>query len=271
MTGEPPLETGWLPTTSDGDTLLRRYLLNLADSTAAITRSLGGRERRDERFALADAGRPAGFASSGLLLQPVVDDAVAETLAEVAHFYGFGSDEVRGEVTLFSPWPTPDLRPHGWHLVGHPPLHLLPAGAVAPPPPAGLRIERVADEETLARWERVAVAAYPFRDLRGFGRGALLGEGILADDCHRLWLGSVGETDLAAAQAHLAHGLTDVLLVATLRQARRQGYGAAMTWAAVTAEPEQPTMLLSSDDGRPVYDRMGFLPLSRWTLWYRYR
>ena len=52
MTVEAPLETGWLPTTPDGDTLLRRYLLSLADSTAAITRSLGGRVRRDERFVL---------------------------------------------------------------------------------------------------------------------------------------------------------------------------------------------------------------------------
>ncbi len=270
MADEQSLETGWLPTTPAGDTLLRRYLLNLADGTAAITRSLGGCVLRDERFALADAGRAAGFASSGLLLQPVVDGG-SETIDAVARFYGFGDGQVRGEVTLFSPWPTPDLRPLGWQPVGHPPLHLLPSGATPPPPPGDLRIERVDDEAKLERWERTAVAAYPFRDLRGYGRGALLGGDVLADDRLRLWLGSVGETDVAAAQAFVAHGVTDVLLVATLRQARRKGYGAAMTWAAVATEPDLPTMLLSSDDGRPVYDRMGFLPLARWTLWYRYR
>ena len=265
-----PLETGWLPTTPAADTLLRRHALNLVEANAAIAGSLGGRVLRDERFFLADVGRPAGFASSGLLVQPL-DDRGGETLAAVDAFYGFGNGQARSEITLFSPWPMRDLRPHGWQLVGHPPLHLLPRGAIPSPPPPELRIARVTDEASLERWERTAVAAYPFRDLRGFGRGALLGAAILGDDRHRLWLGTVDGTDVAAAQAFVANGVTNVLLIATARQARRRGYGAAMTWAAVGTAPEQPTMLLSSDAGRPVYERMGFLPLTRWTLWYRYR
>lgn len=270
MAERAPLEPGEFPTTLADAATPRRYALNLADATAAIARSLGGRVLRDERFALADADRPAGFASSGLLLEPV-PPGDAETIAAVAGFYGFADGRDRSGVSLFNPWPTPDLRPHGWRPVAHPSLHLLPTGATPPPPPPPeLRIERVADEEALARWERTAVAAYPFRDLRGFGRGSLLGGAVLADDRHCLWIGRVEEADVAVGQAFVAHGLTNVLMVATLRHARRNGYGTAMTWAAVTTEPDLPTMLLSSEDGRPVYDRMGFLPLSRWTLWYRY-
>ena len=35
--------------------------------------------------------------------------------------------------------------------------------------------------------------------------------------------------------------------------------------------PSLPAMLLSSEDGRPVYERMGFLPLLRLTFWHRAR
>ncbi|MCC6315456.1 MAG: N-acetyltransferase, partial [Thermomicrobiales bacterium] len=35
--------------------------------------------------------------------------------------------------------------------------------------------------------------------------------------------------------------------------------------------PALPALLLSSDEGRPVYARMGFLPLLRWTYWSRRR
>jgi hypothetical protein len=45
------------------------------------------------------------------------------------------------------------------------------------------------------------------------------------------------------------------------------GYGAALTWRATLTEAGLPAILLASDDGRPVYQRMGFLPLLRFTVW----
>jgi len=50
---------------------------------------------------------------------------------------------------------------------------------------------------------------------------------------------------------------------------RGKGYGAAVTEAAATAVPEEPAVLLASDDGRHVYERTGFLAVDRWTLWTR--
>jgi hypothetical protein len=44
-----------------------------------------------------------------------------------------------------------------------------------------------------------------------------------------------------------------------------------LTSRAALAEPGLPAMLLSSDMGRRIYDRMGFLPLYRFSLWYRGR
>ena len=40
-----------------------------------------------------------------------------------------------------------------------------------------------------------------------------------------------------------------------------------MTWTATLSSPEQPAMLIASDLGRPIYERMGYLPVSRCTLW----
>lgn len=72
---------------------------------------------------------------------------------------------------------------------------------------------------------------------------------------------------MAAALSHA--GLTLVEYVAVLPQGRGQGAGAAVTWAATLSEPEQPAVLIASDDGRPVYERMGYRAIERWTAWLR--
>lgn len=59
----------------------------------------------------------------------------------------------------------------------------------------------------------------------------------------------------------------DVDWVAVLPQARGRGYGGAVTSAALAVAPELPAMLISSDDGHPVYRRLGFWDLFRATMW----
>lgn len=53
--------------------------------------------------------------------------------------------------------------------------------------------------------------------------------------------------------------------------ARGRGFGEAITWQATRAAPKLPALLLASDAGCPVYERMGYLPLFRFTLWHRTR
>ena len=64
---------------------------------------------------------------------------------------------------------------------------------------------------------------------------------------------------LATATAFSGHGLTLLEGVAALPRARGRGAGAAAARAATTAFPDQPAVLLASDDGQPVYERMGYL------------
>lgn len=265
------LETGWLPTTPVGDTYLRRFLWNWADVCAATARSFGGHVLDTDAMRLADAGRPGAFSNCATLTQPLTAESAEDLLAKVNTFFGFDDPSRTGEVLLISAWPTGDLRPLGWSLMGHPPVHILPQGIPKRDAPPALRIVQVEDPELLHTWEQTVSRGYPLEGLQDAPAGALASPSLLADSHYGAWVGFVDDRPVAASTAWAAHGVVNVTLVATLPDERRKGYGEAMTWAGSDLDPTLPTMLLSSDDGRPVYERMGYLPLQRMTLWYRSR
>ena len=267
----PPLETGWLPTTPVDDTYLRQFLLNWAGMTASTALSLGGSTLDLPTVLMADSGRPAAFSNCATLMQPLSTETVSATLAEIAAFFAFDDPSRRGEVLLVSVWPSGNLRPAGWSLMGHPPVFLLPAGAKPSATPADLRIEEVRDLDALHAWERVAIEGYPLDALAGAPPGSLAAKSWLEESRSRLWVGWVDDRPVCASSAWTEHGINGVTLVATVPEARRRGFGEALTWRAALADPSLPAMLLSSDAARPVYERMGFLPLLRITLWYRNR
>jgi len=267
----PQLETGWLPTTAVGDTYLRRFLLNWASMCSVAARLAGGYTQDLPSVLMADAGRPRGFTNCATLMQPLAAETAAETLDAIAAFSAFDDSSHRGEVLLVSAWPTGDLRPAGWNLMGHPPLHLLPAAAVPRTAPPELDAQEVRDLEALHAWERVAIEGYPLDGLASAPAGTVTAESWLEEPRLRLWVGRVGNRPVSASSAWIEHGINNVALVATVPDARGRGFGEALTWRAARADPSLPAMLISSDAGRSIYERMGFLPLQRITLWYRTR
>jgi GNAT superfamily N-acetyltransferase len=227
--------------------------------------AMGGRCLRDEGVVAADMGRPAGFFNAAVLQQPLPVERVAEVAGRLRAHYEGG----RGEVWLFSPWPTPDLRPFGWELAGHPPLMLRPP---APAPadarrPAELAIEEVTDAAAVEAFEAVCRRGYPMPELEDLPPGSFLDRRALADGRLRAWIGRKDEQPVAASMAFVDTNLVDVTLVATLPELRGRGYGAALTWQATLVAAALPAMLLASDPGRPVYERMGYLPLLRFSAW----
>jgi predicted GNAT family acetyltransferase len=78
---------------------------------------------------------------------------------------------------------------------------------------------------------------------------------------------SVDGRPVAGSMAINSRGLVAVEMVATLPEARGKGFGAAVTATAALSAPDLPSALIASDDGRSVYERLGFLPISRFTLW----
>src|SRR6186997_3355708 len=116
------LATGWDAGTPASDSLLRAFSLSMADP--AIGERLGHRTRATDAYGAVDYGVPAGFGNVATLLQPLPYAGWEQVLDDLEGFFAGTPDRTAptGHVLLFSPWPTPDLRPRGWRLYGHPPV-----------------------------------------------------------------------------------------------------------------------------------------------------
>jgi hypothetical protein len=260
MGDEGHLTTGWEPGLPATDTITRAAIDN---HVALVAHQAHGKATLlTDRVAAGDHGSPSLFLNAGILRQPVLD-AHDPVLAEVEAFFGARRG---GPGCLFSPWPTPDLRDRGWQLGGHPPLMVLAAGAVAPPPPAALRIAEVGQGVDPDDFGRVLVEGYPVTELQPYQPGCVFATDAFTDG-QRGWVGHEGDVAVAAAIGLEQDHVVGVHFVATLPAARGRGYGEALTWAAANPGLGRPSILVSSDLGRRVYERMGYLSIDRWTLW----
>ena len=259
-----PLTTGWEPDLDVSDSLLRRYLFHNADLTAAIADAAGGRVLRRAGVVAADVGRPSGYWNAATLLAP--PDDLAATLAELADFYAGG----HGEVVLWSAWPTGDLRPHGWRLSGHPPLLVRPPASVVPVDlPAGSEatVERVFDAEALSRWERTAVEGYPFPELADEPPGAVAPAALLDDPRFGFWAAPGVDDPGAIAMGFRSRGLGSLALGVSRPERRHHGLWQGLCAARLAWFAEDWAAGVFSDFSRRGAERLGFVPLTRFTLW----
>lgn len=266
---QPALTTGWEADVAPGDTVLRRFLLHLAESSASVAEASGAPEgtqagvlRRPD-VCVADTGRPAGFFNSVVLLQPPAAEAWPALLGDVEERLAGGS----GDAFLWSAWPTPDLRPRGWQLMGHPPLLVRPPGGRLPPAPAGLRIAEVRDAAGLDDWARVATEGYPLTELVPYRPGTLLDARILADRRWRFWVGYDDGRPVACGTLFVSHGLAQLALGATRPGVRGRSYWYGLVRERLLAEPGLLSGGVFSDDSRPGVEALGYLPILRLTLW----
>ena len=246
------LRTGWEDTTPSSDTLTLAALRAMDERAAAWAEAAGGRVARPPGLNIADAGSPCLFYNAASAAAPLDLDLAAAAVA------AFPPDR---PFVLLSPHPTPDLQPAGLQLMGHPPLMVRPPGGAAPALPPGVTVTEVCDPATLPTWDAVLAA--------GFGLPTSPAPPGLLGGPARFWLGHVDGEPVATALSWAGHGVVDVECVATLATHRRRGVGAAVTWAATLADPARPAVLISSDDGAGVYRAMGYLPITRWTMWFR--
>ena len=257
---EEQLTTGWEPDVPAGDTLVRRSVLVHASWAVTVAESLGRPARRTDRWAGGFIGERGSLTNPVVVLQPLDASGWAEVIAEAGELV-----PPPVPFLLLSPFPTPDLRSHGLALVGHPPLMVRPPGGDAPALAPGVELHEVRDADGLAVAERVLIEGYPMPEAQG---GGIFAAPIL-DGPTRVWLAHVDGEPAAVAAAHVAGDAVLVEYVAALSQLRGRGAGAAATWAATLAQPDLPAVLLASDDGRPLYERMGYVPIERWSAWLR--
>lgn len=254
------LTNGWEADAPADDTLVRQAATVHASWAVAVAQALGRPWRQTDRWTGALVGESGALTNPVILTQPVGEQEAADLVGEI-------SDLIPAEVTYFllSPWLSPDFSRHRLALLGHPPL-MVRFPAPKPRPDAdGVEVREVGDAEGLAVAERVLVEGYP---MPGTAPGTVLAAGLLGGST-RVWVGYVDGQPVSVAAAHQAGGATLVEYVAALPAARGRGAGAAVTWAATLADPGAPALLIASDDGRPTYERMGYVAIERWTAWLR--
>jgi GNAT superfamily N-acetyltransferase len=265
MPAGPRLEDGWSTMSPATDNVLLDASRAMVEAYADLGRAVGGAvvDHPELGLYVMDMRSPCLFGNQAHLTRPLTDAEVPAVVQALRAGYQPGG----GPYLVFSSWPTSDLRPHGFHLAGHPPLMLRPRGtAPAALTVAGLRIVEVRTEAELADFERALVEGYPAPALQPWTPQCFYPPAALDTGWH-FYVGYEGDRAVATASAWVGEWLTLVEMVSTRPECRGRGYGAAITAVAQSADPANPAVLLASDPGRPVYEGLGYIPLLRFTLW----
>lgn len=196
-------------------------------------------------------GVPAPFFNGGWVTQPASPSDIGSALE---HLRGSGMPFV---LHVRSDLPSAErlLSPFGIDPDG-----VLPCLAIEPVPvpqaPPELVMRRVGDAE----WD-------DFLDATGRGFGmpramveALYAPALLAMPGVRAYVGYAGEEPVTVSTSFRSDATLGIYSVATVAEARGNGYGTAATWHLLRdAEPGwEVAVLQASDMGRPIYERMGF-------------
>ena len=134
--------------------------------------------------------------------------------------------------------------------------------------PEGVEIVPVTDPELLAGLVDVEVGA--FETDRPVAEG-LLAPSQLSLPNVRLYAAIADGRAVAQAVTNTQRGAVGVFGVATLPEYRRRRIGTAITAFAIDDVRDEADLawLQSTEMGRPLYERMGFRPVSDWDVWVR--
>jgi hypothetical protein len=143
-------------------------------------------------------------------------------------------------------------------------------GRTPPPSPCCLHRElelvAVSTEAEVYEFEAVSV--------RGFGGeddtiepGTFHPPTILEDEAMKMFIGRMDGQPVGAAMGYRTDAAVGVFGVTTVASARRRGYGAALTRAAMLTETGLPAVLAPSEEGEGVYLKLGFEPVGALTIW----
>ena len=253
---EEALVNGWDQSTPVSDNIVGNYLATLVDRLLSTARLTEGRWKSTDNALFMDLASAYIFDNTAVCFGPLSDVDIDEVCETAADFFPDGR-----QWTLLCLNARTDLAHKGLSLLGHPPLMYRPLGGQGPAVPPGLRILPVTTRAELADFERTLVDAYPLP------RGSSVVDPRILGPEFKAWVGYVDGVAVATAGSHTAHGLTEVEWVSTRSTHRGQGIAAALTWQATMADPTAPAVLIATDDGRPVYERLGYLPLLRLTMW----
>jgi hypothetical protein len=258
-----PLETGWLPETPIDDSILRSFLFNQMEVNRTFAEATGGQVTSSDDVHLAVTTTPIAFLNQALPARPILttDDPVLDTVEEFFADYPY-------DATLLSIWPTPDLTTRGWHLWGHPMFCVLGPTESSYEQPADVEVAVAETAGDLQAAERIIIDAFSLAEAAGTPRGSVYRPDLLGTDLE-VKLGKLDGEPVATAARYQAYGVVNLTMGATLLKARRRGVWRALVWERVRQAPHLPAVTFTSDDSRPGFVAMGFLPVVRLTMWGR--
>lgn len=249
------------------DTLVSQFVNSQSEMNARIAMAAGGRALAIDGANVADAGSAVAYLNQAVLSRPKPrgDDPVYD---EIEQFF----ENSQTTATLLSLWPTADLWHRGWVLYGHPVLVAKSPVLSVPRRPEGMDVEVVTDREGLLRAESVMIDGYPL-GIPGDPStrpeaGSVLPVGILDTGCS-VRVASMDGLAVAAGVSYVAHDVVNLAMAATLPSARRRGAWQALVQERLTDGPGLPAVAYTNDLTRPGFLRMGFMPVTRLTLWGR--
>jgi GNAT superfamily N-acetyltransferase len=151
------------------------------------------------------------------------------------------------------------LRDEGWF----PGLALDPIPPKVPILPDGVEVHQVDSVEELQTFEHTASRAYEVASGPVYA-------GWLTYPGFSFHLAYHRGVPVATATLVASHGIAGIVYVGTVPEARGRGFGRAAVWAAIEAGREQgfrTSALWATPMGRPMYEQMGFRPVTSYRIW----
>lgn len=207
-----------------------------------------------------DESHPANFFAAVTLADPNAHD---DQLRGIQTLVAARPDD---ELTVCDSFAALDLRPLGFEEQRRGTWFVrAPAAPERSPFPAELSIERVVTERQLAAWEAAAAMGY------GAGTppepGSWFGKAMLADPRLQVFVGKADGKVVSGSMVYLGDRVSGVYAVSTLPGFRRRRFAEWLTWRAVLARPQQPSVLQPSVEAEPLYRWMGFEPMGEFVVW----
>jgi len=163
-------------------------------------------------------------------------------------------------------WQTEALSTHGYTIFRQEPWFYRPPGVLAEAKPPELELVAVSSDAEVYEFEAVSVRGFGGED-DAIEPGTFHPPTVLEDDAMKMFIGRVDGRPVAAAMGYRTDDAVGVFGVTTVSSARRRGYGAALTRAAMLTGTGLPSVLAPSKEGEGVYLKMGFEPVGALTIW----
>ena len=144
----------------------------------------------------------------------------------------------------------------------------LPAPFPPGPPVSGVHVGMATTIEHLMAAERILISVFPPAPSGADPRGRIQPARVLGIEGWRVWLGYRAGVPAGAAYTYHDGASLGVYQVGTLPEHRGHGVARAIVSAILRGYPGETVTLTATDQGRPLYEALGFDPVSA-AVWWR--